>query len=69
MGLFAAGLSYGFIDIIGGSDYTRDAWLPAALYCGSMILHSMVGLRVSAIYILGRPTDRLKITIIQFAVY
>lgn len=69
MGLFAAGLSYGFIDVIGGTEYARDAWLPAALYCGSTILHSLVGLRVSAIYVFGRPADRLKITISQFAVY
>lgn len=69
MGLFAAGLSYSFIDVVGGSDYARDAWLPAALYCGTTILHSLVAMKISAIYVFGNPADRLKITISQFAVY
>lgn len=67
--LFAMGLSYGFIDLIGGSDYAEDAWLLAALYCGALVLHSLVGLKSSAIHVFGRPADRLKITLSQFAVY
>lgn len=69
IGLFSAGLSYAFIDVIGGSEYAGDAWLIAALYCGSTIMSSLVGLRTSAIYVFGKSADRLKITIIQFAVY
>lgn len=69
MGLFAAGLSYGFIDVVGGIDYANEAYLPAALYCGATILHSLVAMKISAVYVFGNPADRLKITISQFAVY
>ena len=68
-GLLSAGLTYGFIDVIGGKEYARDAFLPAALFCGVAVLHGLVAVRTSAVFVMGQPTDRLKIAVSQFSVY
>ena len=69
MGLLVAGLSYWFIDIIGGTEYAGEAYLLAALFCFVAVLRSLVLIRLKAVFVICRPLDRLKITLSQFAVY
>ena len=69
MGMLAAGLSYMFVDIIGGEKYVEQAFIPAAAFCVAAFIEGLYGIQGRVIAVLGKPADRLTLVAIQAALY
>jgi len=69
MGFIASGLSFFFVDIVGGSEYAEQAYILTALFCIVAVIEGLYGIQGRAIFVLGRPTERLMLVTAQAAVY
>jgi O-antigen/teichoic acid export membrane protein len=69
IGALAAGISYTFVNIVGGAEYTEQAFIPAAAFCVVAVIEGLYGIQARAIFVFGNPTERLKLVATQAAIY
>ena len=69
MGLFVVGLSYMFLDILGGIEYANQAYMASALFCIAAVFWGLFAIQSRAVFVFNRSIDRFKLTLSQFVVY